>query len=385
MENGKVGLVTLFRDNFGSILQAYATYNYISSLGYRCTLLEYDYSMKSIDKLKMLPVFLYRVLLYKDFWRDYRNGKEATSMDKNLLSKNTKDRMNSFIETTFEIRKCNRTNIKTIETEFDYFVVGSDQVWNGYSDFAFLTFSKREKRVALAPSFGKEMVSEYNKKKVAKALKGFDFLSVREESGVGIIKKLTGENALRLSDPTILLDKNDWRTFSSDGMKKESYILIHFLNKPNQIAIETIHLYLQSHNCQIYCICNKYKEYFEFSNCEFLDIDPCDYVSLIDGANVVFTDSFHSTLFCLNMETQFFTFERQYSHGISQKSRIVDLLDRTGMQSRYIVDKKPNDFDSLGKWDSDLLFDKDRVQIRKYINDALMRKGSKEWKNINTY
>lgn len=27
MENGKVGLVTLFGDDFGSILQAYATYN----------------------------------------------------------------------------------------------------------------------------------------------------------------------------------------------------------------------------------------------------------------------------------------------------------------------------------------------------------------------
>ena len=159
---------------------------------------------------------------------------------------------------------------------------------------------------------------------------------MREETGVRIVKELTGKDAIRLPDPTLILDKKAWKQFAIGGMKKSNYILIHFLNKPKQRAIKTINNYIQINNVEAICICNKYEELSLINNQKFIDINPKDYVSLINYADFVFTDSFHSTLFSLNLETQFMTFERQYSHGNSQSNRITDLLNRIHMKNHYI-------------------------------------------------
>ena len=47
-----IGLITLYRDNFGSILQAYASYSYIKSLGFCCDILQYKYKANLVEKLK---------------------------------------------------------------------------------------------------------------------------------------------------------------------------------------------------------------------------------------------------------------------------------------------------------------------------------------------
>ena len=71
-------------------------------------------------------------------------------------------------------------------------------------------------------------------------------------------------------------------------------------------------------------------------NLIFLDGGPRDYLSLIDNAKVVFTDSFHTVMFSLNFGKSFYVFPRQYSHSFSQSSRILDLLKRYGHVDRYI-------------------------------------------------
>lgn len=81
---------------------------------------------------------------------------------------------------------------------------------------------------------------------------------MREESGARIIKELTGKEAIRLADPTVLKSKEEWQEFAKNGMKKEDYILIHFLNKPNEIALRYINEYLKKYKCTAYCICNEY-------------------------------------------------------------------------------------------------------------------------------
>ena len=91
----------------------------------------------------------------------------------------------------------------------------------------------------------------------------------------------------------------------------------------------------------------------------------------ISWAELVFTDSFHSTLFSLNLETQFLTFERQYLHGNSQSSRIIDLLKRVGMEDRYVVDNKEPYFEKMNSWNSDIVFAEERTKIREYIEKAL--------------
>lgn len=369
----KIGIVTLYRDNFGSILQAYSTYFFVNSLGNDCSLLQVKYSKNYMKKIKKIPIILYKCLRYKSYFADQYRLKKISKKEINLLSKNTRNMMDNFVDSTFKIEECDIKNLKLLNSKYDYFITGSDQVWNGYDKFKYLVFADKEKRIALAPSFGTSSIKEYFKKNIKKALKGFNVLSAREESGVQIINVLTGKNAERLSDPTILLTKSEWIKFSSNGVSKTNYILIHFLNRPNELAIQMINRYLKNHECVALCICNNYKEYDQLIRFEFIDISPYDYVSLLASASFVFTDSFHSTLFSLNLETQFLTFERQYLHGISQNSRIMDLLNRVKMTNRFVTGNDPIEFNKLELWDSNALFKNEREKIKRYIQEVLGR------------
>jgi hypothetical protein len=367
----KIGIITLYSDNFGSILQAYATYSFLSSLGNECSILQINYSQSYLDKLKKLPGILYRSIRYKSYYTERRCLKETSRKESNLLSINTKKLMNAFVSAEFKVESFDSNKLELLNSKYDYFITGSDQVWNGYDEFRYLVFTDRNKRIALAPSFGASGVKDYFKKDIKKALNGFDSLSAREESGVKIIKELTGKDAVRLPDPTLLLTEEDWIEFATKGTQKTNYILLHFLNKPNELAIKIINMYLKGHDCSAYCICNKYEEYDQLLRYEFLDISPYDYVSLISGANFVFNDSFHSTLFSLNLETQFLTFERQYLHGNSQSSRIMDMLNRVGMPDRFVVEECSIDFDQEMFWNSDSLFQNERDRIKEYIEKVL--------------
>lgn len=368
-KTNRIGLITLYRDNFGSILQAYASYSYIKNLGLRCDILQYKYKASLVEKLKKIPKVLYMSIRYKQYFKDKINAKRLYTKEQNLLSEGTRFLMDQFVNTTFSIHYSE--SLEELNQNYDLFVTGSDQIWNGYDAFKYLTFADRNKRIALAPSFGTSSIKDYLKNDIRKALIGFDWISVREETGAQIVKELTGKDAIRLPDPTLILDKKEWKQFAIGGMKKSNYILIHFLNKPNQCAIKTINSYIQINNVEAICICNKYEELSLIQNCKFMDINPKDYVSLINYADFVFTDSFHSTLFSLNLETQFLTFERQYLHGNSQSSRIIDLLKRVGMEDRYVVDNKVPYFEKMNSWDSDIVFAEERTKIRKYIEKAL--------------
>lgn len=368
--SGKVGIITLYEDNFGSILQAFSTYKYIESLGLECDILNINSYSNIFNKILKIPSILHKCLRYRDYFNDRRNIRVISQKERKLLSQNTKNRMNQFVNDVFRIKMVNIFELDHINNNYDFFLTGSDQVWNGYYDYRFLRFADKEKRIAFAPSFGGG-VKDYYRKEIKRGIEGFDVLSIREESGIQIIKELTGRDAVRLADPTLLLSKEEWENFAKHGMKRSNYILLHFLNKPSSLAIATINSYLKEHNCFLYGICNKYADYDQFNKYEFLDIDPIDYVSLVKNADFVFTDSFHSTLFSLNLETAFLTFERQYLHGNPQSSRIIDLLNRVNMQEHFIRYNIQFELDENKQWDSELLFSDERKELKDYLKKAL--------------
>src|SRR5690606_35848616 len=102
--------------------------------------------------------------------------------------------------------------------ELDMYICGSDQVWNPYftskgennspTPTYFLDFGNPSiKRVAYAVSFGCVNFPE----DVAQIAKQYVFniqaISVRENSGLDILKVWGIENAVKLADPTLLIQK----------------------------------------------------------------------------------------------------------------------------------------------------------------------------------
>lgn len=375
-----IGIVTLFGNNYGSILQCYSTKSFVESLGYQCHVLylKQDNEHSLTNTVKRLVRFLYKSLRYKDYLQNTSETKRVIKIETSYLSEQSRKFMSDFVEKQLKPEGYTWNELLALggNKEYSSFIVGSDQVWNSsryINTFKFLTFTEKKKRIAFAPSFGSTEIADFNIKIVIDGINGFEKVSVREESGKDIIKKLTGKDAIRLDDPTVLKDKRQWEEFAKNGTKKdESYIFVHFLNTPNEVALNSINYLSSDLNLRVYCFAYDYDAYAKLKNAAFENGSPCDYVSLISNASFVFTDSFHTTLFSMNLGRPFFTFHRQYIHKHSQEGRISDLLDRYRLSERLIENE--GDFKLVkDKNINDVDFEKVRKKMKDYLSKEIIR------------
>lgn len=103
-----------------------------------------------------------------------------------------------------------------------------------------MRFAPKHKRIALSPSFGRDFIADYNKDKMKEWISDYPYLSVREDSGVKLIKELTGREALHLLDPTFIINADEWRNILSVEDKPNDYILAYYLDKPSVLAMESL-------------------------------------------------------------------------------------------------------------------------------------------------
>ncbi len=117
-------------------------------------------------------------------------------------------------------------------SEYDYIVVGSDQVFNPTLKPARLVNVVKNTRgsdnlIAYAASFGIDRLPEEVKSRYAEHLKRYKAISVREESGAGIVKELTGRKAAVLPDPVFLYRGwNDMAAYHDEG----NYLFNYFVD-----------------------------------------------------------------------------------------------------------------------------------------------------------
>lgn len=342
--SNKIGLVTFFRDNYGSALQCYATKTFLQKNGYECDVLyEYSYGYEKLkSRIKYLSKIAFCSLLYRDFAKNRKEIKRSER--KSTLSKESKFLIDWFCETVLQPKgmEYSLLNDKRFADVYDYFIAGSDQVWGGgylVRPFMFLEFAPDEKRIALCPSFGVEKIKKFNVRHFKKSISRFQKLSVREESGQRIIEELIGRKVPILSDPVMLLDSDEWHEFAKNSfIKYHDYIFVHFLGTPSEVAIRCINQISTFFDLNIVCFANNYSVYNKLKSHTFLNGSPYDYVSLIENASFVCTDSFHTSHFSIIFNRQFCTFERNYGHQNKQSTRIHNLLSTYGCGERFFTD-----------------------------------------------
>lgn len=371
---GKVGLITFFEHNYGSILQCFATKTFIESLNYKCDILFKCYPNRLFRKISTKLRLVVKSLFYAEFRREYnRRAKVHVSNSQNPRL-GTNRLFDVFIRQYFHPVEFH--NNKVCKRRYDYFMTGSDQIWNSsylFEAFGFLTFASRQKRIALAPSFGTSEIPKYNQKLLKRALSGFDYISVREETGVEIVKKYSDAKVCRIADPTFIYSADEWRNFAKEvKLLQKKYIFVHFLNEPNQIALDSLNWLSELLDLDIIVIGYNYEVLKNVKRLVYMDGGPWEYISYIDNAEYVLTDSFHSTLFSINFNKRFFTFHRQYSSS-KQTSRITDLLKRFDMENRLIenVDILKRIYLNNQPENSRVILKKERSVIRDYIQKSI--------------
>lgn len=384
----KIGLVICyFHENYGSMLQAYATQRIFDKLelpneAVYChdphmymTMPKWSYYYHKltnkdvlIDKIKRTRGKFVNRLLKTEFY-----SQQA------LRSEKFKD----FSRKMFRVSRSYADRRELIEDTPNYaaFVAGSDQLWspaNIDNDFYTLTFVPDEiPKIAYATSFGTSSIPRYQYKKAKEFLERFDFISVREESGRRLVEKLSSKRAEVVLDPTLLLSRAEWERFSgSPPIIEGEYIFCYFLgnNRKSRRFAENLR---EETGCRIAALLHM-DEYIpedeKFVDITPYDIGPEEFVNLIRHASYVCTDSFHGTVFSIIFQRRFFTFDRfDSSSTISTNTRIETLLGMTGLENRRVCeDSLPeNPFEEIDFGTAEKRIEKRRKESLSYLVRAL--------------
>jgi len=335
----KVGIITLNGyHNYGNRLQNYALQEVLKKLNFEVETIWIDNirlrsKNKSILRKLTDTIFKPKLIFKKVHYELFLKGD----------SLRRKNRFEEFSEkyikeTNYTITEENLTNDKL--KNFDFFVTGSDQVWNPYftkgSPIYFLTFAPKEKRIAYAPSFAITEIPKKYESDFKKWLTEMKSLSVREEAGARIIEKLTNRKSEVVADPTLLLTKKEWLQIATPPLNKpkKKYLLTYYLGEITS-EVKSLILYCEKKlNLEVVNLANKKEK-------EYYLTDPAEFLDLINSASLFITDSFHATVFSILFETPFVVTDRAGSLP-SMNSRITTLLSTFDMENRHInqVDKK---------------------------------------------
>lgn len=340
MNSVKIGLITFHNFNYGSVLQCFASQEYLKEKNYNVTVIDQavDFSL-----LKRYTQTLWNLLIL---------CVSHPHSIKTIISVFKSIRRSSLRITDESVAQISRFNYSYLNTEYytkaalkklsrreDYiaFLSGSDQVWNvsriNLYDLYFLRFAPKDKRYSWAASFGGNVIAPYNKGRYARYIKDYKAISVREPSAVELVNNLTGRDAVSLADPVVLLSSDKWRElytkYTNNIENKEKYILYFFLDKPSETARNSAEQL--SKQTGIKLVTFGYRQ----QGINHIDGGPWEFLSMIDHAEYVVTDSFHVTLLAMLFHKCFFVYDRQYTHKQSQASRIKDLLNKVGLSNRF--------------------------------------------------
>lgn len=382
MNRKKIGIATVFSGyNYGSALQAYAVKQKLYELGYDGEVLKLSGSLiRGRDvRFSKLIVMLLRILQYSRHKKAAIQGygvKKYTS-----LSQESKTLFHKFFCEYIFPNKISYYKLKQLAMKTDYhaFVCGSDQVWNSttfYVDpFYYLQFAPQYKRIAFAPSFGRDYIAEYNKHLIGKYIASIPYKSVRERSGIKLIKDLTAADAIMLPDPTLLFSMESWvkiLNLSSLSLGcPRGYILAYFLDQPSEVAQRVIEQLRQSTGYAVVVLPSNLQHIADSSAPA---CGPREFLKYIQNAQYVCTDSFHGTAFSVNFHVPFYTFERNYGTTAKQSTRILSLLESVQLLDRY-EPTEINTNNALNFDYADSILQKVREQAKTFLSAALEKVG----------
>lgn len=379
----KVAIVSCyFKENYGSMLQAYATQKVLDNNNILNETIDIE---KNID-FKNGKKRYYKTQVFNFKFIKTKFGMIKLKIDKKInkkLGENIAIRNNKYKSFKQEFNlsvacKNYKDLSKLAEKKYTDVIIGSDQLWlpvNVVADYYTLNWvPEKINKISYATSFGiSEVPKKYNEL-YYNFLKRIEHLSVREQTGVDIIKKISGVDAKLVSDPTLLLSEEEWeQEIISDRIIKDKYIFCYFLgnNIEHRKFVERLK---EKTGCKIVSInhCDEYVKYNDkFCDYAPYDVGPREWINLVKNADYVCTDSFHGTVFSIIFNKIFYDFRRhKNSNKMSTNSRIDNLLNIAGISNERILIGTENVEDVL-KYKID--YDEVNKNIDKFRND------SKQW------
>lgn len=353
----KVGILTYdYSINYGARLQAWALSEKIKDYGFTPKIINYNPAYRKILNTDTTNLSKFRT--------EYLATTQACYTEQELKA---------------EIFDCNRI------------IVGGDQVFRIWQDNIFLNnentdeqpflryygdFISGEKVLAsYGASFGMDCFNGNFEtiEECQKLIKRFDRISVREKSGINILKEIFDLDATEVLDPVFLKTVDDYK---------------NIINKKNECTT------LQD-------------SYIAYMNLDSLELNPSleeklkkkivninlnennqlntveQWLNYIMNADFIITDSFHCIAFCIIFHKPFLVVKRDFGGN----TRIENLLNKFNLINCFkdaLTDITLADLKNNFNWNKiDEILYKERIKSEKYLLEILLLKPSLKFPYFN--
>ena len=333
----KVDIITFHNTlNYGASLQCAALSRYMTSFGH------------DVEVINYLPDY---VMNKKSVLKEFKKAHSLRGIIKGFayLSKAGTIRSKDKKYTDFLERNIRLTNpyhsyddILSDVPQADLYICGSDQIWNpsltgdSLDKAFFLNFvSEGKSRVAYGASVG-ELDFEKHRDELKKLTAGFKSISVREKTVSEKLSSVIGRNVNVVLDPTLLLNKDDYRSMELPcNVPSGKYLLLYNIQN-SDLTISTAKKIAAEKNLEIVDIsANPFQKIK--GTTRMLNIGPGEFLTLYRNADYVITNSFHGTVFSIVYEKNFNSVLHTTRGG-----RIRDLLSSLDL-SDQIISESQND------------------------------------------
>jgi len=304
----KIGILTHhYSFNYGAVLQAFALRQAVASLGHAVDIL--DFRPRVTRDCYETPG---RLLSRKKigFSINWRFGSYRLRLR----------RCQNFLRPFLSARPLLDEAALTKElANYDLIIYGSDEIWHhtNFRGFFPAFFGahcpKSVRQISYAPSFGASSTTKPHQSAIRGFLSRFSSLSVRDTFSQAILRDECGLSAEIVCDPTLLVD---FHVTASARSATQRYIaVLNLRGDPSGEELDYIRSLAKAINAKIRVL----------SNSSYRGT-PQAWLETIAGATLLYTDSFHATLFSIRNSVPF------VSVAISPKT--LDALKRFGFEDR---------------------------------------------------
>jgi len=345
----KIGIMTFWwsEDNYGQLLQCYALQKYLRDAGHDAYLIRYDYrqDVRTPALIKLLkglnPYLLLRYLNHK--MKSRKLQEEAR-----IHNRGFDDFRNKYLKQSEALYAC-YDQLEENPPQADCYIVGSDQVWNFslYGSFFqrkiplvhayMLDFgAETTKRMSYAASWSMDSLSSKLIAEIRPLLQRFSYVSVREEQGLELCRQCGYEDAELVCDPTVLLEAEEYRNlYRSEGVQppQYKYLLLYMLNNQCDFDIQRVYDFASERGLEVVYVTGN--GVLDKREKRFATIP--EWLSLVDNAEYVVTNSFHCCVFSSLFGTKFGVV-RLKGKFAGMNTRLESLFKQLELEPRWVGD-----------------------------------------------
>lgn len=323
----KIGILTFHcAHNYGAVLQCYALQEYLRSLGHDVCIINYRPEYLASPKARFSPRKFFTIHLCKALKKFF----------KIQLYRKSYDKYQTFEDLYFCLTECicEKENLSNVINQFDYIVIGSDQIWNkNYNGndkiwFAQIDGVNNVKYITYAASAGDVMNFPIKRDKIKNELSNFIYVSVREQELANVLSDYI--NVECVLDPSLLLPPDIWKKFYNILPRRKKNYIVTYQAREDYNVFRIAKELARQLNCEIITTDFCESSFNSFSKHKILS--PIEFISLIKNAKCVVTTSFHGTAFSIITKTPFYTIRLNDNADLRSES----LLNSLGLIDRFV-------------------------------------------------